>query len=199
MTSSTPQQENLTLTAIGRHRPTEGRGGFMIIDVLAALTILIVGLSAVVGSLVASQRVRDRNRDMALAYEAARGQMEEMRATPFRDVFAAFNGTPLDDPPGPGAAPGSGFDVEGLSPQEGDPDGLGGRIEFPVTAGAPAVLREDVEIKGLGMPRDLNADIAIDDGDHSPDYALLPVRVFVEWEGPSGPVAISFETLLTAR
>jgi hypothetical protein len=58
------------------------------------------------------------------------------------------------------------------------------------------VLREDVNLPELGMPRDLNGDGAVDAGNHSTDYRLLPVIVRVRWQGAGGPSQFELKTML---
>jgi hypothetical protein len=93
---------------------------------------------------------------------------------------------------------GNGFDIPGVTPVAGDPDGLVGEILFPTLAGAPGVLREDLELPALGLPQDLNGDGNLDGLDHSSDYVLLPVQVRVRWNGSAGPGLLEFETLLAS-
>ena len=91
-------------------------------------------------------------------------------------IWALYNADPADDPGGAGTAPGAAFDVAGLAPQLGDPDGMVGQVVFPEVAGA---LREDVADERLGAPRDLNLDGAVDAANHAGDYRVLdrvPVR-----------------------
>jgi hypothetical protein len=86
------------------------------------------------------------------------------------------------------------FDVPGLSPREGDPDGRVGEIILPVAEGVDGPeLREDVAL------RDLNGDTVLDVVNHAADYVLLPVTVRLEWRGRSGPRQIELRTLLTRR
>jgi hypothetical protein len=120
--------------------------------------------------------------------------LEQMRGAEFRQVFARFNETNADDPGGV-VSPGAGFAVAGLDAREGDPDGLVGRIQFPVPAGAPGSLREDLVDAQFGFPRDLNGN-GIDVQEHAADYEVLPVRVRVEWRGRSGNRLVELQTIL---
>ena len=95
---------------------------------------------------------------------------------------------------------GAGFVVDGLRPQNGDADGMCGRIEFPDfdNGGGNFILDESIADAGFAMPRDLNGDNdAFDTFDTG--YRLLPVRVWVEWAGVSGNRSIRFETMLSQR
>jgi hypothetical protein len=118
-----------------------------------------------------------------------------MRATPFAEVYARFNDNPADDPPA-GVSPGSSFAVRGLDPLPADPDDMCGSISFP---GDGFSLREDVLVREFGSPRDLNGDGNIDSDDHGADYAILPVRVRIDWRGQSGVRKVEFVTALSLR
>ena len=164
-------------TARGHRTPRQGLALLEIVVATLFLVIVVAGMSRGLASSTALERV---TREQGVAREAVRGKLEELRATAFREVLARYDQDPGNDLPG--ACPGALFDVEGLNPRRGDPDGRVGEIVFPVSAGE---LREDLELARLGMPRDLNGDQELDGIDHSGDYLLLPVLVRVEWQGVS--------------
>ncbi len=118
--------------------------------------------------------------------------LERMRNERFDQLFASYNGVPDDDPGGVGTAPGSNFAVVGLDAWEDDEDALAGEVILPSSS---AVLLEDVENRVLSMPRDLNADLMIDDEDHARDYVLLPVTVRVAWTGKGGNRSFEMSTM----
>ena len=91
-----------------------------------------------------------------------------------------------------GTAPGSNFAVVGLSAWDDDADVLAGEVILP---SGLAVLREDTENPVLSMPRDLNADLMIDDQDHARDYVVLPVTVRVAWQGKAGRRSFEMSTM----
>ena len=169
-----------------------------LVEVVCALAVLVVTVlgfsSAVLGALQANVHTRE----VTLASQAARQQIETLQASSFQLAFRTFNSSPNDDPAGPGTAPGAGFAVAGLQALPGDADGLPGEILFPTAAGAPGILREDVGDQALGMPRDLNGDLAFDALDHSVDYRLLPVVVRVIWRGTKTRGQFELKTLLGA-
>ncbi len=197
------------------------------IELMVVLTILVVAVSIFSRIVVATSRLRETNRENAVAGEAARVILEEMRGSEFHLIFSLYNEDPDDDPDGPGSAPGGRFAVPGLVPVDAAPDGLVGRIMFPVprilqahhtgpapdpgphtyTGPAPPPpsppshdpeeLREDSVYPRLGMPRDLNGDSIIDDEDHSDDYFILPVQIRIEWEGLNCPRSFDLYTMLT--
>lgn len=179
--------------------------GMTLVEVMVALVILTVAVYLLSSTITAAIAHSDVKRERALAVEAAMNQIERMHSEPFQELFAVYNGDPSDDPLGPGTAAGRHFAVEGLNACTGDPDGLPGEVVVPSTAagglvmvgaGPKLVLREDATIAELGLPRDLNGDVLIDDRDHAEDYILLPVIVRVTWEGRGGRREIAMPTIL---
>lgn len=143
----------------------------------AVLAIAITSLMSLIVSSITLSRV---NHETSIAHEAARRTIEQLQGTDFGDIFAVWGANPN-------------FAVRGLTPQLGDADGLVGQVSFPTVAGQ---LREDVADAGLGMPRDLDGDGAVDAADHSGDYVVLPVRVRLSWRGVSGDRAVDLTTML---
>ncbi|MEW6071983.1 MAG: prepilin-type N-terminal cleavage/methylation domain-containing protein [Planctomycetota bacterium] len=201
--------------AAGPHR------GTTLLELLVVLTIVAVAVGILSRIVVSTSRLRETNREGAVAMEAARTVLEEMRAWPLAEVYARYNADPADDPDGPGTAPGDRFAVDGLTPFDPAAGGRAGSVVFPAGAApvssggiggrsglpggasggtsvaAPLVLREDVSLPLLGMPRDLNGDNIVDGEDHSADCLLLPVQVRVEWQGSNCPRSVDLFTMLT--
>lgn len=161
------------------------------------MVVLFVGVAGTLGAISSFVVLGDSSRDTTVAYLRAERVIEQLKAANFDEVFARFNDDAGDDPAG--VSPGADFAVAGLDPRDDDADGIVGRILFPVGAGAPSLLREDLVDEAFGMPRDLNADGVVDAVDHSGDYVILPVRVRVEWRGRSGNRFIELETILVGR
>lgn len=197
------------------------------VEVVVALSVMVVAVSIFCQMLVSTARMRSMNRESLLAADAARVAIERLRNEDFASVWRLYNETPSDDPAGAGTGPGMRFGTEGLDSVAGAPAGMVGRYVFPTLvvqelqgsgvggvqigggkaaqsgssggSGAPTTyeLREDLEDASLGMPRDLNGDNVIDDKDHAHDYLILPVRVELEWESSSGVRRFSITTQLT--
>lgn len=190
-------------------KPAHSRAGLTIVEIIVALSVLVVAASIFCQTLLSTARVRQLNRDNALAADAARVVLERMRNEPFLNIYRDYNEDPKDDPGGDGTGPGHLFDVQGLVAHDDAPQGKVGRITFPslavqVTSGGGGKLgggggvlggsvtttqwhlREDVPDEGLGMPRDLNGNNVIDTANHSSDYLILPVRVRIEWKSGVG-------------
>lgn len=178
------------------HNTTASKaGGFSLVELMVAISILTVALGAISSALVATTSLNTLNREMMIALDAAHAQAERLRGETFSEVFARYNTDPGDDPPLPigKASPGNTFDVPRLNTRPDDPDGFVGEILFPVIGGQ---LREDAVDADLGMPRDLDLNTAIDSADHSNDYRLLPLRIRLEWTGENGNQAIDLVTVL---
>jgi len=175
------------------------RVGFSLVELLIAVTVLTVAVTGFSSSVLSSLVLNRMNRETDVAQQAARRMLEELQGEEFDQIFACYNAQ-AGDYAGAGVESGAGFAVAGLDLQDGDADGLVGRIEFPVVdVFGVEELREDVVDAGLGMPRDLDGLNGVDGFDHATDYQLLPVRVVIEWEGVRGNRRIALETVLWAR
>jgi len=195
--------------SLPRVRGVRANSGLSLIEIVVALSVLVVAASIFCQTLISTARMRHLNRENALAADAARVTLERMRNEPFLEIYRDYNEDPKDDPGGNGTGPGNRFEVAGLQPLDDAPQGKVGSIVFPtmavqvsapaggggkkfggVSLGSPPVtewhLREDVVDAGLGMPRDLNGNNVIDTADHSKDYLVLPVRVRIEWKSTTG-------------
>jgi hypothetical protein len=161
--------------------------------VCAILSIALVMLSSTVAS---TSQLIPASRESYVACVAAANVIEEMHNADPDELWALYNSNPDDDPDGPGTAPGSAFAVAELTPADGDPDGLVGEILLPDSNG---LLLETLEIDALGLPRDLNANAKVDDGDRSGDWLLLPVVVRVHWRGQHGTREFSLPTMLVRQ
>lgn len=166
-----------------------------LIELMLGMVVLVVAIGATMGAIGSFTTLEESNRETSVAHFAARRALERMRDLPFEDVFAAYNEDPSDDPAGVVGA-GPAFAVPGLDPQEGDADGLEGRILLPIPPAGPLVLQESLNAPDFGLPLDLNADGVLDGDNRAGDYAALPVRVRVEWRGASGNRFIEVQTLL---
>jgi type II secretory pathway pseudopilin PulG len=178
---------------LGRLGVRRRSAGLTLIEILLSLTVFAIALGAVVSGLASVRSLDRAKRERQIATEAAISKLEELRATPFDEVFARFN-APVGDDPGAGVSPGDGFAVADLQPQVGDVDGLPGAVQFP---GDNTLLIENGADAAFGMPRDLDLDGALDGLDHSGDHLLLPVRVVVQWTGRAGNQQVVLVTTLT--
>ena len=170
------------------HARAHRSAGFTFLELAVVMTILLSALLIFSSTLSGMAKSRSTNRETALAVAAARNLLETLRAEDFAEVYAEYNADPNDDPDGPGTAPGNRFAVAGLEEAPDSPDGLEGEIVFP-TAIDPddgLELREDVELRALGMPRDLSGDGKVDAENHAASHFILPVQVRLRWKGATG-------------
>lgn len=173
------------------------REGFTLVEVMVAFVLLSVAMMGFSRSVVSSMLAANTDRDVRKATEASRSTMERLSGADFSELFALYNGNPLDDPDAVGSAPGPAFSVTGLTVQDADADGLVGEILLPfIEVGGAWQVREDLDLPELGLPQDLSGDGIIDDLDHSEDYLLLPVRIRIEWKASGTDAHVEFHTVL---
>ena len=165
------------------------------LELMIGMTLLVLGVLGYLRVTADSTATGQVTAEHGVAMEAARQQIERLKSAPLADVVALYDADATNDPGGVGTAPGSRFQVPGLPGSQLDVDGWQGRVELPLIGGA---LREDAVDVGLGMPRDLNLDGAIDGLDHTNDYRMLPVRVRVQWNGARGAASVELRTILGA-
>lgn len=162
---------------------------------MVALSVLTVASYILTTTIMAAVSHTVVKRQKTAAVEASMNLIERMRALPPQDIFALFNDDPSDDPYGVATGPGPFFDVEGL---DGLLDELGarqpvGRVLLP---GQGAVLDETFVQPQFGLPRDLDGNLAVESGDCSSRYILLPVVVRVEWLSRLGPRRFDVATMV---
>ncbi len=167
--------------------------GLSLVEIAIAMVILSVCCGMLTSTIAGTMRHNNVKRERLIAIEAARATIEDMHNVDFYDVFTSFNRDPADDKDGVGTAPGAHFAVEGLKPTDDDPDGFVGEILLPA---AMAPLLENIEDVDLGLPRDLNGDLQIDDVDHTGDYIILPVIIQLRWKSISGDSEFKLCTML---
>jgi len=166
-----------------------------LVEVMVALVILTMCVGMLTSTIASTTVQSTVNRENAIAVEAARAAIEDMHNVPFEDVFTLFNEIGLDDPGGPNTGFGPHFAVIGLQAADDDPDGMVGEVILP---GADGILLETEVNDDLGLPRDLNGNIQIDETDCSGDYLVLPVIVRLRWRGRAGVREFEMATMLAA-
>lgn len=192
-------QPQLPLRSKRPSRPNPSpASGHTIIELLVAFSFLVIGAFAFLRVMVSASNASSVNYEVALAKEAARAQMEWMMSLDYKQAFARFNASEVDNPPAPALSPGPHFAVPGLDPVAGDPDGFVGEIIFPTLPGSASLLREDLVNTSLGTPLDLNGDQLIDSSNHTDDCLMIPVLVRITWSGRSGRCVSQFKTILGA-
>lgn len=169
------------------------RRGMTMVEVCISMVVLLVAIGGTLSTISGHLVLGASARETSVAYHEAQRLLERLKSEDFELLFARYNESADDDPAGV-SAPGSAFDVAGLSARAGDGDGRVGRISFPVEEAAPTHLREDLVFNGRTL--DLDADGVLDGDDRSGDYVLLPVRVRIEWKGRSGNRFVELQTIL---
>jgi hypothetical protein len=101
---------------------------------MVVMAVMLAAANIFSQMVIATARLREVQRENAIAAEAARVLIEEMRNEEFRHLFFLYNQDPLDDPAGAGSAPGHRLFVRGLTPLASSPDGLQMEVIFPAFA-----------------------------------------------------------------
>jgi len=171
--------------------PGRARAGWTLLEIMISTVILLVVLMGFSYGLVSTTSLERVTREQGQAREAAREQVELLRAIPLEDVLERYDELPGNDPDGV-VSPGPHFDVPGLNPRPGA--AAVGTIVLPLTE--EGEVREDVERPELGLPRDLTGEGELDDLDHAGDYRILPVLVRLEWRGAGGDAKLEMGTVL---
>jgi hypothetical protein len=169
---------------------------------MIAMPVLLISVTLFSGTVVSMIRQRSINLEAASAAYDVQSLFERMRNEDLEDLFALYNADPLDDPDGPGTAPGNRFEVDGLTSLDAVPGPVGEVLLPAANAALPGAapvyeLREDLLDAALGMPRDLSGDFVVDGENHAGDYDVLPVVARVHWLGEFGVRELEMYTLLT--
>lgn len=152
------------------------RRGVTIVELVVALGVLAVALTALLGVLFSSGALQETTRERAAAYNFIRKLLEEMRSTPqFNQIYSLYK-------PGGANYPTAQYLREhlGLNPPS---SGSQLTIQFPEKNGT---LNESVTDTDLGMPKDLDWSGDVEDKDVSGTYKILPVKIIVRWASKGG-------------
>jgi hypothetical protein len=145
------------------------RAGFSLVDVAVALAILAISLGTLLGSVFWAMRLEEANEESATASQHLRSVLEQLRARPMSEVYAAFNADP-DDDPRPGV------------------DELGALVSAdPILH----VGKKHAPVLAIRFPEDEDR--------LDPGQTTLPVLVRLEWEGTSGPRSVELSACLRSR
>ncbi len=162
-------------------RSKRARGGFTMIEVSLALTVLVVALVATTASNLRMESLRRSNHDRVAAQNAVQSITERVQAigragTSDAGGFAPHVVAALSA----GGELGATIDVLGLTPLPGSAHVGTIRVITDETG------NDDTVGAQLGLPRDLNGDGDALDADVSGNAHLLPVVVTVRWHTQSG-------------
>ena len=170
------------------------RGGFGLVDICVALFVLSASLGVLVSAVFSGIRLARSDEETAVASQALRSALARIGSLPPREAFAILNAEKADDIAGQTSAAYLALEESLLGDSSGQAVTI--QVVFPVQDDLPGVLREDLELPALGMPRDLDGDGEIDSADHSGDVVLLPVLLRLEWEGAAGLQSLQLATIL---
>ncbi|HGY92438.1 MAG TPA: hypothetical protein ENK43_14815 [Planctomycetes bacterium] len=181
--------------------------GFTTLEVSMAMGVMGIGALAAASLLVSSLTLEAGNRGNLAAVSSVRNVVETVESTPFEEIFKRFNTDPADDPLGAGTAEGNEFYfVFGKSSKLErvlSPTGNAGtvfRVQIRFPTDAFGRLAEGTAPLTTGMPTDLNNDGAVVNGaDTAGDYKVLPMRIRVSWQGPSGTEDMIFHRVLSRQ
>ena len=148
----------------GPRRRRSARGGFTLVEIGLAMTILMVALLAMSASTLRMHALRRQNRERAIAQNALVTISEEIHARAARALadYPASWAQTLTAYLSPGGELGTTFDVVGLTPQDGQP--AVGSIQIVLDA-------NDIDV--------------------STDARLIPVVLRARWTGVTGDVTIT--------
>ncbi len=76
-----------------RRSSVRSEGGFTILEVMIAATIILLVLVGLLSSLAKSQQLKQNTAEYQVALEAARNKFEQIQSTTFSQITATFNNT----------------------------------------------------------------------------------------------------------
>ena len=111
--------------------PARSRRGTTMIELMIVMAVVVIAAGIFSRMVIATSKLRQINRENALAADAARVVVEQMRNERFSELFALYNPDPDDDPGGIGTGPGNLFAVERLELLSDSATGFQGEVILP--------------------------------------------------------------------
>lgn len=175
---------HFTKMAIRRSKTTpvhREKGGFTIIEIVIAMTVMLIGLLAFTSTSLIVHSVSEADRERRLAVSGLRIATQRLQARSTAAIESDDGwAVTLTQAYLAGVNPGPTFDVEGLDPWDGLPNvGSIQVITDETTTDA------DIDVN-LGMPRDLDMDGLAVSNDVSNSAEILPVVIRMRWSGGGG-------------
>jgi prepilin-type N-terminal cleavage/methylation domain-containing protein len=160
------------------------KSGFTLIEVLIVMVIISVAIVGLMTTQTHSTLHDETLEEDILALQACENKIELLRDLANADFAAFFP----DHKPGQALAS---FAVPGLSLQDNDPDGMCGKIEFPISITDPMKLGEtnaetDWDISVLDMNGNSVVDVEVDEGSLIEPIIILQIRVSVQYKSVIG-------------
>ena len=157
-------------------RDKQGEGGFTVVEMALATTMLMVGIMAISAATLRMHQLGRQNRERTIAHNAMTQMGERLNsASAIAALTPSTWATTVIDAYSEGGSVGNTFSVFGLTPVEGEEQP--GVIEFITDE----TLTDDELGVAMGMPRDLNGDGDVVDGDVSGTVELLPAIITISW------------------
>ena len=162
------------------------RGGFTLLEISLAMTVLLVALLTMTSSTLRMNALRRQNRERAVAQNTIRAISERVHALAGQ-LRRESNNWSADFVAGvsAGGVVGNEFAVDELTEQAGFPSV--GSIELFLNEGQSD---EDIGLE-LGMPRDLDGDGVANNANVTATARIIPVVVRARWTGVSGDVELA--------
>lgn len=162
-------------------RPNRGRSGVAILEATVAMAILAIAMLAMTTTSVTVFKMKDSDRIRREATVGLQSLVEDVRSVSHAAV-AADEGwaRSVVDAYAPGGRIGDTFGFGGLQPWAGEAS------VFAVTVVTDETLTDQELGIELGMPRDLDNDLAVDNTDVSGSARMLPVIVRARWVSRTG-------------
>ncbi len=157
------------------------RGGFTMLEVSLALTVLVVALVATTASNMRLNSLRRSNRERVVAHNAVQSIAESVQAIAREGVTDPGGfGNHVVAALSAGGSLGTTFEVPELTPVAGATS-VGSIVVVTDETLTDAALQAE-----LGMPRDLNGDGDALDTNVTVSSRLLPVVITLRWHSQSG-------------
>ena len=152
-----------------------------LVEVSAAMTVMFIAMLALTSTSLVVHSADQAEKERRLALNGMTAAVERLQARSAAAIDSDLGwGTAVTEAYAAGGAPGAGFDVAGLEPWiDGSPIGS---IQIITDE---TLSDEDID-SALGMPRDLDADGLVVNGDVTNNAEILPVVVRVRWRGSAG-------------
>lgn len=98
-----------------RRRGARARAGLTLLELMFALTLMLIGLLGFAQVLMITSTAAAAAREEAMASQAAAEMLKTIQSAGFAQIFGLYNDVTADDPGGPGTAPGKNFAIAGLN------------------------------------------------------------------------------------
>jgi Tfp pilus assembly protein PilV len=171
--------------ALGPRCVRRARSGFTLIEIALTTTVLLVALVSTSASVFSLHALRRQSRERSIAHNAVQIRSERVHAAARAAIHQTGSwATHVVSSQCPAGTLEADFDVEGLTPQDGEAHV--GKIVFVVDE---TLSDADLGVS-LGLPRDLDGDGAIWNHDVSARARILPVLVSARWKGVRGNAQI---------